>query len=132
MTPEAQQTLITVLTFLYIASSYIGYGLFTWTYKEAVRDRRELSQDTTMTAKERSVLMLTANRACRVGGTLALVFGLYSVAGTMALLDKFGLVKIPMEEGLFTTSVLVFANILEMLIALVLVKTRRQLHQAKS
>lgn len=124
------ETLILTLTITYTLSSYIGMALFSYMWRATHLDRialcnnppEELDEDELRRAKS------IALRNVIVAGVLASTFALYSIAGTLGSIRRLEIIELPWTEGTLTTFLLVAANLLEMLIAWVLVVSRRSVN----
>ncbi len=125
-----EQTIIVVLlTVIYTVSSYIGLVLFFYMWRISRGDRIGVEGGRFEDPKDAKRSRTVARRNEVFSGVFATVFCIYSIAGTMGTIRAFDLITLPWEPGLVTTFLLVAANVLEMLLAIVIVRARREINK---
>jgi hypothetical protein len=121
----SQELYATFITLFYTFSSVVGAVLFTIIWRMVRGDRIELESILPELLENRERERAIARRNELVAGVLAFSFILYSGVGVLASIRNLELFDLPWVPGAATITLLVIGNFLEMLIAIVLIRTRR-------
>jgi hypothetical protein len=115
-----QESYVAMITVIYQLSSGVGFALFAYIWWQTYRDHAEMLSRIN---GEEELHKIVSRRNVTVAGILTVVFAFYTLVGTIAVLRIAG-VDLPWERGVVTITLLVLGNVLEMVIAVILVRYR--------